>query len=93
MYNYQSSIIADLAAQLKRGPRRLSVRQLSNIEFILSVIEAGKSYPFDFILHALTGFRARGGDGQGSTLLGEESIRADLVHRGRSHGFRIGETL
>ncbi len=82
MYNYQSSIIADLAAQLKRGPRRLSVRQLSNIEFILSVIEAGKSYPFDFILHALTGFRARGGDGQGSTLLGEESIRADLVTLG-----------
>lgn len=82
MYKYQSSIIADLAAQLKRGPRRLSVRQLSNIEFILSIIEAGKSYPFDFILHALTGFRARGGDGQGSTLLGEESIRADLVTLG-----------
>ena len=79
MDRYQSPLIADLAAQLKRGPRRLSVRQLSNIEFLLSVVEAGKSYPFDFILHALTGFRARNGDRRGSTLLGEEVIRTDLV--------------
>ena len=41
---------------MKRGPKRLSVRQLCNIEFILSVIEGGKSYPYDFVLHALTGF-------------------------------------
>ena len=79
MDRYQSPLIADLAAQLKRGPRRLSVRQLSNIEFLLSVVEAGKSYPFDFILHALTGFRARNRDRRGSTLLGEEVIRTDLV--------------
>ncbi|MBU0617086.1 MAG: sigma-70 family RNA polymerase sigma factor [Planctomycetes bacterium] len=79
MDRYQSPLIADLAAQLVRGPRRLSVRQLSNIEFLLSVIEAGKSYPLDFILHALTGFRARNGDRRGSTLLSEEVIRTDLV--------------
>ncbi len=79
MDRYQSPLIADLAAQLKRGPRRLSVRQLSNIEFLLSVIESGKSYPFDFLLHALTGFRARNGDQRGTRLLSEEVIRSDLV--------------
>jgi len=79
MYKYQSPLIADLAAQLKRGPRRLSIRQLSNIEFVLSVIEADKSYPFDFIRHALTGFRAPNADDRSSKLLREELIRADLV--------------
>jgi len=82
MYEYRSLAIADLAAQLKRGPRRLSVRQLCNIEFLLSVAEGGKAYPYDFVVHVLTGFRAPGRDGGGaadSPLLNEHVVRADLV--------------
>ena len=80
MYKYRSSVIADLAAQLKRGPRRLSLRQLCGIEFVLSVIEGGGSYPCDFLVHALTGFRARrGAEAGGSELLSEDVIRTDMV--------------
>jgi RNA polymerase primary sigma factor len=80
MYKYGSSAIGDLAAQLKRGPRRLSLRQLCNIEFVLSVLEGDKTYPYEFVLHALTGFRARHAGGNGSAkLLREEVIRTDLV--------------
>jgi RNA polymerase primary sigma factor len=79
MDRYQSPRIADLVAQLARGPRRLSVRLLANVEFILSVIQPGKSYPFDFILHALTGFRAPSGAEPDAALLAEEVIRTDLV--------------
>ena len=79
MYEYQNSAIADLAAQLKRGPKRLAIRQLIGIEFLLSVIEPEKAYPFDFILHALTGFRARKDDGENSKILIEKNPRADLI--------------
>ncbi|MFQ5805594.1 MAG: sigma-70 family RNA polymerase sigma factor [Phycisphaerae bacterium] len=82
MYRYRVSLIAELAAQLKRGPRRLALRELCNIEFVLSVVEGGKVYPYEFVLHALTGFRPRGRNGDGvsdSKLLSAEDIRADLV--------------
>jgi RNA polymerase primary sigma factor len=79
---YQASAIADLAAQLKRGPRRLCLRHLCNIEFLLSVLEAGKRYPYDFIRHALTGYRSRSRPGNGTAaaeLVSEQAIRSDLV--------------
>ena len=82
MYNYRSTVMADLAAQLKRGPRRLSVRQLCRIEFVLSVLEPGKSYPYGFVLHALTGYRSRNRNGDASPeskLLSDDVIRTDLV--------------
>jgi RNA polymerase primary sigma factor len=79
MYEYQNSAIADLAAQLKRGSKRLSIRLLTSIEFLLSVLEPDRAYPFDFILHALTGFRARNENGGGSKISIEKNPRADLV--------------
>jgi RNA polymerase sigma factor (sigma-70 family) len=79
MFTYRSPEFADLAAQLERGPRRLALRQLCSIEFVLSVVEAGKSYPYDFVLHALTGFRARRKGSADAKLLTEEVIRTDLV--------------
>jgi len=81
MYKYRSPSIAELAAQLKRGPTRLRLRQLYNIDFLLSIVEPSKRYPRDFVLHALTGFRARAGNGQGpgGRLIDGEVLRGDLV--------------
>lgn len=79
MYNYQTSAIAELAAQLRRGPRRLSLRQLAGIDFLLSVIESEKTYPFEFILHALTGFRPRRDEHSHSKPIVENVLRSDLV--------------
>jgi RNA polymerase sigma factor (sigma-70 family) len=83
MYSYSLSHIANLAAQLKRGPVRLRLRQLAGIEFLLSVAEPGREYPLDFVCHALTGFRQpRGGNGSQPAeqpLLRFDPLREDLL--------------
>src|SRR5262245_24352093 len=83
MFSYRSSLLGNLAAQLKRGPVRLRLRQLAGIDFVLSVLEPGKHYPLDFICHALTGFRpravAKNGDGDEQPLIDAEIVRDDLV--------------
>ncbi|RMF84192.1 MAG: sigma-70 family RNA polymerase sigma factor [Planctomycetota bacterium] len=80
MPNYRSNLLADLAGQLLRGPKRLRLRQLRGIEFLLSVIEPDKSYPFDFVLHALTGYRRSVSEHEAkSTTLRGTALRDDLV--------------
>jgi RNA polymerase primary sigma factor len=59
MSSYRSPLIASFAGQLHRSPRRLRLRHLLGIEFLLSVLDTEKSYPFDFVCHAVTGFRPR----------------------------------
>ncbi|MCH8808111.1 MAG: sigma-70 family RNA polymerase sigma factor [Planctomycetes bacterium] len=77
---YLSPCVGGLATQLKRGPVRLRLKQLANIEFLLTVVEAGKCYPYDFVCHAVTGFRPRAGDEErGSQLLDGDPLRTDLV--------------
>lgn len=57
MYEYASPLIRDLVQQLKRGPRRLRLKQLMAVDFLLTLIETGRDYPFDFVRHAVTGYR------------------------------------
>ncbi len=80
MYQYHSPFVADLARQLKRGPVRLRAQQLLNVEFLLSVVEASKAYPSDFVTHALTGFRPRASaDSVDVPLIDGDALRGDLV--------------
>lgn len=80
MQKYRLPAVAGLAAQLTRGPVRLRLRQLLGVEFLLSVVDASREYPFDFVCHALTGFRPRAGDSSlDSPLLGGATLREDLV--------------
>lgn len=77
MSDYRSTLITGLAEQLKRGPRRLRIRQLQNIEFLFSVLERGKSYPFEFVVHTITGYRKAGTGAD--TLLKHDHLRGDLI--------------
>jgi len=77
MRRFRLSAICDLAAQLLRGPKRLRLRQLYGIDFLLSVVEPGRVYPLDFVCHALTGYRARGS--RDSELIDVDTLCADLV--------------
>lgn len=79
METFKLAPIAALAAQLERGPKRLRLRQLLNIEFLLSVVEPDKQYPYDFACHALTGYRPAAGDFASDRLLDGESLTSDLV--------------
>ncbi len=76
MSDYKAIAIADLAAQLLRGPCRLRLRQLSGIEFLLSVIDAERAYPMDFVVHAITGFRSNGPE---SAVVSGSDLVADLT--------------
>lgn len=79
MDTYRLEPMAYLALQLRRGPKRLALRQLLSVEFLLSVLEADKSYPFEFVCHALTSFRPQTDGVSGSRLLDGELLIADLV--------------
>jgi len=80
MFQYRSPQIANLVAQLKRGPARLRLRQLSGIEFALSVVHADRQYPFDFVRHSITGYQARASEDvpEGQLLAGGDA-REDLL--------------
>lgn len=80
MPTYRCSAVADLALQLARGPSRLAPRQLLQVEFLLSVIQEGKAYPYEFVQHALTGYRPIGepiADDE-SRLIEGSALREDL---------------
>jgi len=84
MQSYRCQAVANLAAQLSRGPHRLRLRQLLNIEFLLSVVEPDKSYPYDFVCHVLTGFHPRSATSSDKCdasvpLLDGEALIEDLV--------------
>jgi len=80
MYAYELKPIAEFAEQLKRGPVRLRLRQLLSIDFLLSVIEAERESPFDFVQHALTGYRTPlAGRNEESPLLSGGPLRSDLA--------------
>jgi RNA polymerase primary sigma factor len=82
MKKYRHNRMYALADQLKRGPRRLRLRQLLQIDFLLSAVEPDKEYPYEFVCHALTGYRTPDcGDGNGRFLDGE-SLISDLVALG-----------
>ncbi|MEW6197908.1 MAG: sigma-70 family RNA polymerase sigma factor [Planctomycetota bacterium] len=78
MDRYALPSIRSLVLQLMRGPRRLRLRQLLSIEFLLSVIEGQREYPYEFVCHALTGFRPTSALGNGRLLDGQ-SLVSDLV--------------
>jgi RNA polymerase sigma factor (sigma-70 family) len=79
MERFRLPSIRLLAAQLLRGPKRLRLRQLLGIEFVLSVVEPRKTYPYDFVCHALTGFRSADSSGADGRLLDGESLVCDLA--------------
>jgi len=81
MYKFDSPLISALADQVLRGPTRLRLRQLLSVDFLLSVVTSERAYPFEFVCHALTGYRPRpGGDlPANGQLVDGETLRADLV--------------
>jgi RNA polymerase sigma factor (sigma-70 family) len=58
----ETTCLNSLAEQIQRGPRRLRLRQLGGIDFLLSVVVDEKAYPFDFVRHTITGYRQPAGE-------------------------------
>lgn len=79
MSGYQNPQLEAFAAQLQRGPTRLRLKQLLGIEFLLTVVEQKKSYPLDFVVHTLTGYRRQSNAPSDAHLSGGP-LRTDLLH-------------
>ena len=79
MNRYNHAVMQTLEEQLQRGPRRLRLRQLLQIDFLLSVIEVDREYPYDFVCHALTGFRRPWTREEPARLLDGERLAGDLI--------------
>ncbi|GMV95772.1 MAG: hypothetical protein AMXMBFR83_01420, partial [Phycisphaerae bacterium] len=56
---YHHASIAELAHQLKLSPVRLRLRQLDAAEYLIDLLDAEKSYPYDFVCHHVTGYRPK----------------------------------
>lgn len=59
----------------------MRLRQLAGIEFLLSLVEMTKRYPFEFVQHTLTGFRPRAAEAPAAPdpSLDGEFLRTDLI--------------
>ena len=55
MATYHHKPIAELAHQLKLSPVRIRLRQFDAAEYLIDLLEADKSYAYDFVCHHLTG--------------------------------------
>jgi len=57
MFKYVNSDMAELAHQLTLSPRHLRVRQIEGIERVLDLLDADKSYPYDWVCFHITSRR------------------------------------
>lgn len=85
MAKFYNSDIADLAHQLTLSPRRLRVQQLRGVEHLLSLIDPGKAYPYEFVCYHITEYRKRGESTQasipGTALISDLVTMSEMISR------------
>lgn len=69
--------LAELGRQLTLSPRRLRMEQIGGIERLIGLVEAQRSYPFDFVCYHITKYRKRGAP-TASSIPGKALV-SDLV--------------
>ena len=60
MPKFFNSDMAELAHQLTLSPRRLRMEQIHGIDRLLGLVEAERTYPFEFVCFHITKYRKRG---------------------------------
>ncbi|MBN1553417.1 MAG: sigma-70 family RNA polymerase sigma factor [Phycisphaerae bacterium] len=78
MRKYRNKPIAELAVELGSGLARLRRGYLDHAEELLRLIEPSQEYPYEFVVHRLTGYRPGGSAGPGMLLEGR-SLQHDLL--------------
>jgi len=85
MVRYIRKEMAQLAHQLTLGPLRLRDSQLHGAERLAGIIEAHKTYPYDFVCYRITGYhKAKGAAGpnlRGQDLLADLSTLVDHLSK------------
>jgi RNA polymerase primary sigma factor len=78
MRKYRNKPIAELAAELSSGLLRLRKGYVDAAEAFIRLIDSSQEYPYEFVVHRLTGYRPPEGD-SGRILLDGKSLRRDLL--------------
>ncbi|MBN1942914.1 MAG: sigma-70 family RNA polymerase sigma factor [Phycisphaerae bacterium] len=78
MRKYRNKSIAELAVELGSGLLRLRRGYLDRAEELLRLIDSSQEYPYEFVVHQLTGYRPARSAGPGALLEGR-SLRHDLL--------------
>ena len=85
MDTYLLPEMADLGRQLPLSPTRLRLRQIAGIEYLLSVCEPQREYPYELVCFHITGHRLRSsvGDGllAGGKLISDLALLAEQLSR------------
>ncbi|MFN0010536.1 MAG: hypothetical protein ACKVS8_02710 [Phycisphaerales bacterium] len=71
----RTTALAELAAQLKFVPVATARRQIERAEALLGVIDAKQTYPEDWLVHHITGYRP---EMEEAAMLVGEAVLADL---------------
>ena len=79
--SYTLMDIRNLTRQLERGPRRLCLRHLGNINFLASMIDDKARYPLDFVWRTITGVHLPPAafDAQSIATISGGDLRQDLA--------------
>lgn len=77
MRKIRNEYLAQLLMQLKFLPQRQRLKQLAEAEKLISIIDAEKDYPFEFICFKITGYRPKSG---GKEILISGAELADDLH-------------
>ena len=83
MAEYRLDILQSLARQMTFAPRVKRLAQLAAAEDLLLRLDAGRGYPADFVVHAVTAFRPKSTVGPerptaSAELLAGEALQHDL---------------
>ena len=57
MRKYKNKSMAELAAELRSGLRRLQIGYLEAAEKLLRIVDPSQVYPYPFVVFRLTGYR------------------------------------
>jgi len=79
MATYHNKVVLELRNQLVLAPKGVRFKQLRKLERFIDSIETNKVYPYEFICHAITGYRPA--ESKGVLLRGRHFVR-DMVQMG-----------
>lgn len=78
MRKYTNKAVAELSAELSSGLRRLRKGYLDAAEELIRLIDPEQSYPYEFVVYRLTGYRPQ--SDESALLLDGASLRDDLLN-------------
>ncbi len=77
MRKYRHKVMAELAAELSSGLKRLRKGYLDAAEELVRLIDCNQTYPYDFVVFKLTGYRPSQPEVRAEVLSGK-GLQADL---------------